>query len=86
MIVRSRTGARLASLALQAVARGVDAVARTPAMDSLIVDRCTIELIGDTASIDGELIAVEPPLEYEFLPDALTVVVGERREEARTSP
>ena len=79
MIVRSRTGARLASLALQAAAKGVNAVARTPAMDSLIVERCSIELPTDTASIDGELISVEPPLEYEFLPDALTVVIGERR-------
>ena len=79
MIVRHRTGARLASLALQAAAKGVDAVSRTPAMDSLIVQRCSIELPNDTASIDGELIQVEPPLEYEFLPDALTVVIGERR-------
>jgi len=79
MIVRSRSGARLASLALQAAAKGVDAVSRTPAMDSLVVTRCTIELRNDTASIDGELIPVRPPLEYEFLPDALTVVVGERR-------
>ena len=79
MIVRSRTGARLASLALQAAARGVEAVSRTPAMDSLVVERCTIELRNDTASIDGELIPVRSPLEYEFMPDALTVVMGERR-------
>ncbi len=85
MIVRHRTGARLASLALQAAARGVGAVARTPAMDSLLVTRCTVELRNDTASIDGELIRVEPPLEYEFMPDALTVVIGERREEERES-
>lgn len=83
MIVRSRTGARLASLALQAAARGVDAVARTPAMDSLVVDRCTIDLRNDTASIDGELIPVRSPLEYEFMPDALTVVMGERRNSGR---
>ncbi|HET9424337.1 MAG TPA: diacylglycerol kinase family protein [Gemmatimonadaceae bacterium] len=86
MIVRHRTGARLAALALQAAARGSDAMARTPAMDSVVVDRCSIELATDTASIDGELITVEPPLEYEFIQDALVVVVGERREEARPSP
>ena len=79
MIVRKRTGARLASLALQAAARGVNAVARTPAMDSVVVTRCTIELRSETASTDGELIPVAPPLEYEFMPDALTVVIGERR-------
>jgi diacylglycerol kinase family enzyme len=85
MIVRNRTGARLASLALQAAAKGVDAVSRTPAMDSLIVERCSIELPNDTASIDGELIPVEPPLEYQFLPDALTVVIGERRDAQRAN-
>lgn len=85
MIVRHRTGARLASLALQAAARGLKAVSRTPAMDSLVVDRCTIELRTDTASVDGELIGVEPPLEYQFMPDALTVVIDERRGEQRAN-
>ena len=85
MIVRHRTGARLASLALQAAARGLKAVSRTPAMDSLVVDRCTIELRTDTASVDGELIGVEPPLEYQFMPDALTVVIDERRAEQRAN-
>jgi diacylglycerol kinase family enzyme len=85
MIVRDRTGARLASLALQAAARGVGAVSRTPAMDSLVVTRCMIEPPGDTVSIDGELASVRPPLEYEFLADALTVVIGERRDAQRAS-
>ena len=85
MIVRHRTGARLAALALQAAAKGVDAIARTPAMDSLVVQRCSIELRNDTASIDGELIPVKTPLEYEFLPDALTVVIPERRDRSRES-
>jgi diacylglycerol kinase family enzyme len=85
MILRHRTGARLASLAIQAAAKGVKAVARTPAMESLVVSRCAIELDNDTASIDGELIPVQPPLEYEFMPDALTVVVGERRDAQRAN-
>jgi diacylglycerol kinase family enzyme len=85
MIVRHRTGARLASLALQAAARGLDAVARTPAMDSLVVTRCTIELRSDIVSTDGELIRVAPPLDYEFLPDALNVVIGERRSAQRAN-
>jgi diacylglycerol kinase family enzyme len=85
MILRHRTGARLASLTIQAAARGVNAVARTPAMDSLVVRHCTIELRNDTASIDGELISVRPPLAYEFMPDALTVVTGERRDAQRAN-
>jgi diacylglycerol kinase family enzyme len=83
MIVRHRSGARLASLAIQAAARGVNAVARTPAMDSLIVDRFSIEGGRRTASVDGELIDVSPPLDYEFLPAALRVVVAERRAAGR---
>jgi diacylglycerol kinase family enzyme len=85
MIIRNRTGARLASLALQAAARGIEAVARTPSMDSLVVTRCSIEVESDTASIDGELIPVAAPLEYEFLPNALTVVIGERRDPQRAN-
>lgn len=83
MIVRSRSGARLASLAIQAAARGIEAVSHTPAMDSLVVDRFVIDAPLRTASIDGELIPVVPPLEYQFLPAALRVVVSERREAAR---
>jgi diacylglycerol kinase family enzyme len=83
MIVRSRSGARLASLAIQAAARGVEAMSHTPAMDSLVVDRFAIDAPIATASIDGELIPIESPLEYQFLPAALCVVVSERREAAR---
>src|SRR4051812_13187403 len=83
MIVRGRSGARLASLAIQAATRGVEAMSGTPAMDSLVVDRLRIEDGRQTVSVDGELIDVAPPLEYRFLPAALRVVVAERREAAR---
>jgi diacylglycerol kinase family enzyme len=83
MIVRSRSGARLTSLAIQAAARGVEAMSRTPSMDAFVVDRFTIDATHRSASIDGELISVEPPLQYEFIPAALRVVVAERREANR---
>jgi diacylglycerol kinase family enzyme len=83
MIVRSRSGARLTSLAIQAAARGVEAMARTPSMDAFVVDRFTIDAPHRSASIDGELISVEPPLQYEFIAAALRVVVAERREANR---
>ena len=86
MIVRSRTGARLAALALQAAAKGVDAVSQTPAMDSVVVQRFSIDASHRTASVDGELITVEPELKYEFVPDALVVVIGERRDADRAKP
>jgi diacylglycerol kinase family enzyme len=83
MIIRSRSGARLASLAIQAAARGVEAMSHTPGMYSLVVDRFAIDAPITTASIDGELIPIAPPLEYQFLPAALSVVVSERREGSR---
>lgn len=75
MIVRGRSRARVLALALSAVARGVDAVARTPQLDSFVVDRCRITLRRPTAvAIDGELVAMRDTLEYELRRDALHVV------------
>ena len=75
MIVRSRSRARLMAIALAAVARGVDAVSRTPELDAFIVDRCriTVRRAGRVA-IDGELVAMPTTLEYELRRDALRVV------------
>ncbi len=82
MIVRSGTGARILALGLAAAARGIHAVARTPAMDAFFVDRCRIEPRSGgapirTISIDGEIVSVQPPLDYEFVRDGLRVVSGE---------
>ncbi|HKH91854.1 MAG TPA: diacylglycerol kinase family protein, partial [Gemmatimonadaceae bacterium] len=75
MVVRSRTRARLLAIALAAVAKGVDAVARTPQLDSFLVDRCRIKLRRPTAvAIDGELEAMHTTLEFELRRDALHVV------------
>lgn len=75
MVVRRRTGARAIALGLAAAARGVDAVANTPALDAFIVDRCRIEPRTHTAALDGELVTVDPPLEYRHVPGCLRVVV-----------
>lgn len=75
MVVRGRSGARLLALALAAVARGVDAVAKTPQLDSFLVDRCRVTLRRPTAvAIDGELVAMHETLEYALRRDALHVV------------
>jgi diacylglycerol kinase family enzyme len=75
LVVRSRTRARLLALALAAVGRGVDAVARTPQLDSFVVDRCRVKMRRPTAvAIDGELVAMQTTLEYELRRDALHVV------------
>jgi diacylglycerol kinase family enzyme len=63
------------ALALNAVARGVSTAARTPALDSVMVDRCTISVRRHTVvAVDGELVTLRPPLEYELRRDALRVV------------
>lgn len=80
MIVRSRSGARLLLLGIAAASRGLEAVARTPAMDSFLVDRLRIEprrpIKAWKIGIDGEIATVEPPLDYRLSRDALNVVVG----------
>ena len=75
MIVRGNSAARLLSIGLAAVARGVDHVSSTPEFDSVIVDRCRIDLRSTTrVAVDGELVLLEPPLEFELKRDALQVV------------
>ena len=79
MIVRGRTRAGLLALAFNAVARGVRHVARTPKLDSFIVDRCRVVLRRrGPVAIDGEIVQLDTPLEYEVKRDALRVVVRER--------
>ena len=75
MVVRGRSRARLMAIALNAVARGVKSVARTPELDSFIVDRCTIsQRYSGTVAIDGELVRLGAPLEYELRREGLRVV------------
>lgn len=76
LVVRSRSRARLLALALAAVARGIDSVARSPELDSFIVERCTLMLRRRrrTVALDGELVRLTSPLEYRLRRDALAVV------------
>jgi len=78
MVIRQRSGARTLALAFAAAARGVEAVARTPALDSFLVESCRIEPRTHRASVDGELVKVAPPLEYRHLAGCLRVVVPRR--------
>jgi diacylglycerol kinase family enzyme len=75
MIVNGRRRARLVALSFAAAARGVRAVSRTPHLDSFIVDRCTIEQRHSTVALDGEVVTLRSPLEYELLRGALRLVV-----------
>jgi diacylglycerol kinase family enzyme len=75
MIVRGRTRARIMAIALNAVARGVETAARTPELDSFMVDRCTITLRRNSRiAVDGELVSVGQILDYHIKNDAIQVV------------
>lgn len=87
MVVRGRSGARLLALALAAVARGVEEVAKTPELDSFIVERCRVTLRRPTSvAIDGELVAMHEALEYELRRDALQVVSPPPEPSAERAP
>jgi diacylglycerol kinase family enzyme len=78
MVIRRRSGARTLALAFAAAARGIDAVAATPALDSFLVESCRIEPRTHRVAVDGELVKVEPPLEYKRVPGCLQVIVPHR--------
>ena len=75
MVVRRRSGARTLATALAAAARGVGAVAKTPAMDAFIVEACTITCRTHRIAVDGEIVAEVPPLHYRHIPAHLHIVV-----------
>jgi diacylglycerol kinase family enzyme len=81
IVVKSRSAGRTLALAFAAAARGVRAAARTPAMQSFVVDRVRIEprrgMVGGQIGLDGEIVSMVPPLDYRFVRDGLTVVVGD---------
>ena len=75
MVVRGRSSARLLAIALNAMARGVKTVSRTPELDSFIVDRCTITLRHRSdVAVDGEVASMDTPLEYSLARDTIRVV------------
>jgi diacylglycerol kinase family enzyme len=79
IVVKSRSAGRTLALALATAARGVQAAARTPAMQSFVVDRVRIQprtgMVGGRLGLDGEIVSIVPPLDYRFVRDGLTVVV-----------
>jgi diacylglycerol kinase family enzyme len=79
MVIRRRSGARALALGLAAAARGVNAVAATPAMDAFFVDSLRIEPRTHVVSLDGELVHIAPLLEYRLLAGALRIVVPSDR-------
>lgn len=75
MVIRERSGGRALALGLAAAARGVEAVSKTPALDSFIVNSCTILPRVPRIGLDGEIVNAQSPLEYKHVPGHLKVVV-----------
>jgi diacylglycerol kinase family enzyme len=76
LVVRESRPARVAALAFGALARGVDAIARTDALDAFLVEECTVTLrrAWGRVSVDGELVRMKSPLRYSLVRDAARVV------------
>lgn len=77
MIVRGRSRARFAALAFAAAARGTRSATRSPALDAFMVNKLTIRLRRPHVYVatDGELHAMSGPLDFEWVPQAVKVVV-----------
>lgn len=77
MIVEGQKPARLFAVALAGIARGTRQAARLPQFESFIVDRCRVDLHrpSTTVAVDGELKAMDTPLDYRIERDALRLVV-----------
>jgi diacylglycerol kinase family enzyme len=78
-VVRGRERARLFRVALAAVVRGAETVARMPDVDAFLVQHSTIDMRGGRAVVafDGETEVMRLPLDYRIERDALRVVVPE---------
>jgi diacylglycerol kinase family enzyme len=74
-VVRGRTRAGVALVALAAAARG-DRGARLRGLATALAAECAVDLARDAAivSLDGELVTLRTPLEYRIARDALRVV------------
>ena len=77
IVVRERRAARLLVVALDAATRGLARIARTPQLDSFMVDSCTIRMRGRRhhVSVDGEILRGHATLDYRLAKDALRIVV-----------
>ena len=83
MVVRGRSRARIAALAFAAAARGTRRAARSPTLDAFIVNQLTIRLRRPRVRVatDGELLTLDAPLDYRWVPDAVRIVMPRATED-----
>lgn len=75
MVVRAQSRSRFIAIAVMGLVRGVRAVSRTPHFDAFLLGSCSIEQRHSTVALDGEVVTMASPLEYELQPGSLRVVV-----------
>lgn len=77
IVVRERRAARLLVVALDAATRGLDRLARTPELDSFMVDSCSIRMGGGRhhVAMDGEIVSLAMPLQYRLSKGSLRIVI-----------
>jgi diacylglycerol kinase family enzyme len=75
MVVRAQSRSRFIAIAVMGLVRGVRAVSRTPHFDTFLLRSCSIEQRHLTVALDGEIVMMDSPLEYELKRASLRVVV-----------
>lgn len=76
IVVRERRAARLLVVALDAATRGLSKLARTPELDSFMVDSLTIKMRHlHHVAVDGEIMGVSSSLDYRLAKGALRIVI-----------
>lgn len=75
MIVRAQSRSRFIAIGVMGLVRGLRAIARTPHFDAFLVQSCSIEQKHSTVALDGEIVRMDSPLEYDLRKSALKVVV-----------
>lgn len=77
LVVRERSPARLVVMAVDAMTGGIRKVARTPELDSFLVESCSVGLAGHRKhlSVDGEIVNMPTPFQFRIERDALKIVI-----------
>lgn len=75
LIVNERRRPRMAALVFWSLVRGIDDFLRADALDAHLVGEAVVGLRhAQTIAVDGELVLMEPPLNYALARDAVRIV------------
>lgn len=75
MVVRAQSRSRFIAIGVMGLVRGLRALSRTPHFDAFLLDSCSIEQRHSTVALDGEIVLMDSPLDFQLQKAALKVVV-----------